>query len=152
MAGCTKLLRLDHSASKCLQLRMRQAFMLLLGVLVQLGLCGRLTAGGGCCPSLEPVGAHCHAGDHDHGHSVACQDHACAGDRGGHDAGHREECPPDCGEHHHRCVCIHAFQMSCLDQDDFHLVPPCAVALSRDRQQVRVPEDPVMEMDKPPLI
>ena len=123
---------------------MRFASVIILSLLIQTGLFGRVVTNGLCCPvsSLE----HCH--DHDAGHGDShdgCHDSdSPVGD---------DKCPSDCGEHHHHHGnCIHSMQFSISGEGHHRLAPPLAVSLGCDRQHLRAPDGPVMEMDKPPLI
>jgi hypothetical protein len=126
---------------------MRHASVIILSLLIQMGLLGRLAAEGGCCPqaTMEPS----HVDPHDHG--TPGHSHGdCADD---HDAPDRKKCPSDCGEHHHHDgTCIHSMQLSLTADNPCRLIPPRFLTMGCDRLHLRAPESPVFEMDKPPLI
>lgn len=71
---------------------------------------------------------------------------------------HEEErpapCAPDCPEkhHHHGTCCIHGVQLSFIADHHFRLTPPRYLSLGCDVLDMRAPDGPVFEMDKPPLI
>ncbi len=123
---------------------MRAVIVITLSLLIQMGLFGRVVSDVLICPvsSLE----HCH--DHDAGHEHShhdCHDNdVSSGD---------ENCPPDCGEHHHHHGnCVHSMQLSIFGDCEYRLAPPHAVSLKCDWHHLRAPDGPVMEMNKPPLI
>jgi hypothetical protein len=128
---------------------MRSLWLILLTLLTQAGLLARLAPEGDCCP--VSVLEHCHMEPHDHGadgshdRQQPCDDgRHCPGDEG---------CPPDGEHHHHHHGClVHGMQWAPGGESGCRLAPPRVVSLAREWTQLRVPEGPVRDLDKPPLI
>lgn len=125
---------------------MRFASVIILSLLIHLGLVGRVVGEGVCCPET-----HDHSHTHDHGDMGIHHSHGdCTGD---HEESDEGDCPPDCGDHHHHHgTCFHSMQLSLIGEGQCRLSPPHSVSLGCERQHLRAPDGPVMEMDKPPLI
>ena len=128
---------------------MRLLSAILLTALILSGLSMRAVAKGICCP--EP---HSHPSDctpHDHG---GCGDHDESPAHTHEDKlpSGGDSCPPDCGDHHHHGNCIHVLPISLTAEHHVRLPDLHSVSLQADRHHQRVPEGPVRELDKPPLI
>lgn len=121
---------------------------IILTLLIQLGFFCRLAYEGECCPQAGMEHTHleasCHHDDSDHPAPV------CAAEVQTSDLGN---CPSDCTEHHHHHgTCIHSMQLSHIVDSHCRLAPPHSLMMGCDWLHMRVPDGPVFEMDKPPLI
>ena len=127
---------------------MHSTCAIILCLMVQLGLFSRLATERECCPQVTLEHSHVDFHDqhnvpnHNHSHFTADQD-----------APNHENCPTDCSEHHHHDgTCIHSLQLSITTDNHCPLIPACSLAMGCGWSHMRVPDGPVFEMDKPPLI
>jgi len=119
----------------------RAALTLLFLLVIQAGLFARLAPEAAPCLSL--VTEHCaldaEPPSHDPcGDPDGCPDGCPDGDN----------CP--LGGHHH-AGCAHHLPVAPADPIGSRLIPPSAVALGHEFENLRVPDGPVQDLDKPPL-
>jgi hypothetical protein len=120
---------------------MRTLFVILLTLTIQSGLFARLVPGTIGCPLV--VMADCHGDDCDDHDSP---EHQCPPCQDG------KKCPLDGHPHHHHGPCVHLQPLTFFGEFASGTLPPHPVRLEREELQLCVPQGPVSDMDKPPLI
>ncbi len=91
---------------------------------------------------------HCHdSGDEEHSHNP-CDSQEHSGCSESHGPG--EECPS--GHHHHHGACYHASPLIPMDSTGIRMPVPGSLLLGVNASHPRAPDEPVFELDKPPLI
>lgn len=111
-------------------------WLIAFGVLVGFG--NRVHAFDSCFDQMEV-----HASGHDHHHHEHDSDHPC-------DADHDQQCPMD--HHHSHGSCGHSMPMGV---DASSTVKTCNMSFSlclMSSEEEQAPDEPVAELDKPPLI
>lgn len=129
---------------------MRPIAVILITLLIFCGLGIRVMAKSTCCPellqSLHECDSHTHGNGHHHHDSDPADTHP--------DEEHSDDksCPPDCEGHHHHSSCVHSTPISLLAEHQIRIPIPHPGSLPHAGYHPRPPDDPVCELDKPPLI
>jgi len=115
---------------------MRGVSILMLTLLIQMGLFGRVLAIIPCCSEV-----HIEDCDH-HNHDDSHDEHEDSS----------SETRPETGTGHHHAKCVHNLLVPTFGVGDPRLTAPHADSISQPRHHTRPPDKPFLALAKPPLI
>jgi hypothetical protein len=120
---------------------MRTLFFTFLTIAIHAGLLARMAPEGEFC--LRSIVEDCHLA------GGGAPDDGCDGDHACPDG---DECPADGQHHHHHGTCLHSVPLMFAGEGSPELGPLLVVSLGCEARHSRVPDGPVRDLDKPPLI